>query len=158
MTGAIFVFGSNLRGAHSKGAALDARKKHGAIYGQGEGLQGLSYGIPTKDERIQTLPLHRIEWHVIRFIDFARSRPDLRFHVTRVGCGLAGYSDEQMAPFFFDAPDNCFLPIDWQYLRYAGQVMPSHAFFDWELDQKIIEANTQSKSRLYDAGIIERTR
>ncbi|WP_298952075.1 hypothetical protein [uncultured Methylobacterium sp.] len=111
--GTVFVFGSNLAGRHGKGAALTAKLRHGAIQGQGEGLQGQSYGIPTKDESVRTLPLDRIEWHVIRFLQFARDRPDFRFFVTRIGCGLAGYHDDEIAPFFAAAPDNCILPAGW---------------------------------------------
>ena len=90
----IFVFGSNLAGRHGKGAALHARQNCGAIYGQGEGLQGQSYAIPTKDARLRTLPLGIIAVHINNFILFARSRPDLEFEVTRIGCGLAGATIE----------------------------------------------------------------
>jgi len=116
----IFTFGSNLAGRHGKGAAEHALKHHGAIYGQGEGLQGNSYAIPTKGlapsryEPMPVLPLHQIEWHVIRFLAFAREHPEMTFHVTRIGCGLAGYADEQIAPFFKDAPENCQLPEEWR--------------------------------------------
>ena len=110
----IFVFGSNLAGRHGKGAALDARKYHGAIYGQGVGPQGESYAIPTKDERLRTLPLEEIEGYVSDFLDYARSRPDLRFQVTAIGTGLAGYRHKDIAPMFTEAPDNCDLPAEWQ--------------------------------------------
>jgi len=109
----IFVFGSNLAGRHGKGAALHARQNCGAIYGQGEGLQGQSYAIPTKDARLRTLPLGIIAVHINNFILFARSRPDLEFEVTRIGCGLAGYNDLEIAPLFRGAPDNCELPLGW---------------------------------------------
>jgi hypothetical protein len=109
----VLVFGSNKSGRHGKGAALDAMRHHGAVYGQGEGLQGRSYALPTKDEQIRTLQLHAIEWHVMRFMIFARERPDLTFRVTRVGCGLAGYQEAEIAPFFRDAPANCILPPGW---------------------------------------------
>lgn len=112
----IFVFGSNLAGRHGKGAALHARQKYGAIYGQGEGLQGQSYAIPTKDERLRTLPLDRIRGHVRRFIYFAFANPGMEFEVTRIGCGLAGYKDEQIAPFFYAAPTNVVLPEGWDEL------------------------------------------
>lgn len=110
----IFVFGSNLAGRHGKGAALEALEKHGAVYGQGIGLQGCSYGIPTKDESLQTLPLNDIRDYVDEFIELASLRPDLQFNVTRIGCGLAGYTDAQIAPMFKDAPDNCELPYCWR--------------------------------------------
>jgi hypothetical protein len=112
--GSIFTFGSNLAGRHGKGAALTAKLRHGAIQGQGEGLQGQAYGIPTKDARIRSLRLDQIEWHVIRFVEFARDHPHLLFFVTRIGCGLAGFRDDQIAPFFRDAPANCLLPDGWR--------------------------------------------
>lgn len=111
----IFVFGSNLAGRHGKGAALYARQHHGAIYGRGEGLQGDSYAIPTKDERIQTLPLDRIAEHVVTFIEFAHSQPDLIFRLTPIGCGLAGYRPEQIAPLFdVFCPSNVMLPDEFR--------------------------------------------
>jgi hypothetical protein len=85
MSDPVFVFGSNLAGRHGKGAALWALQHRGAIYGQGEGLQGNSYAIPTKDARLQTLPLGAIRAWVIVFISFARSRPDLQFQLCRGG-------------------------------------------------------------------------
>jgi hypothetical protein len=106
----IFVFGSNLAGRHGRGAAKDAVDKYGAIYGQGAGLQGHSYAIPTKDERIQTLPLLVISNYVKQFLWFATVHPEMEFFVTKIGCGLAGYTPEQIAPFFRGAPKNCKLP------------------------------------------------
>jgi hypothetical protein len=115
----IFVFGSNLAGRHGAGAAKFALENHGAIYGQGIGLQGQSYGIPTKDENIQTLPLHRIQEYVQDFLSFASSRPDLYFNVTAVGCGLAGYKPDQIAPFFLKYPTNVKLPMEFLDVLYA---------------------------------------
>jgi len=112
----IFVFGSNLAGIHGAGAAAYARKHHGAIWGQGIGLQGNSYGIPTKDGRIFTLPIHAIKKYVDQFIEFANRHQEMTFMVTRIGCGLAGYTDIQIAPLFKDAPDNCVLPAEWEQL------------------------------------------
>jgi hypothetical protein len=106
----VFVFGSNLAGRHGKGAALYARQHHGAIYGQGEGLQGNSYGIPTKDASIRTLPLEAIAEHVMRFKAFAAEHPEKRFQVTAIGCGLAGYTAAQIAPLFCGTPSNSVLP------------------------------------------------
>ena len=106
----IFVFGSNLAGRHGKGAALAALRFHGAVYGQGEGLQGQSYGIPTKDHRLEALPLAAIAEAVQRFLAFARSRPDLTFEVTAIGTGLAGYKPSQIALLFRSAPTNVHLP------------------------------------------------
>jgi len=112
----VFVFGSNLAGRHGKGAALTAYRNHGAIYGQGMGLQGNSYAIPTKDEEINTLPLHKIKQYVDVFIKFAILNPEMKFEVTRIGCGLAGYEDHEIAPMFKNAPENCILPVGWRVL------------------------------------------
>lgn len=112
----IFVFGSNLAGRHGAGAALFAHRNHGAIYRQGEGIQGESYAIPTKDYSIRTLSLIGIQQHVEKFIQFAREHPTYIFNVTRIGCGLAGYIDSQIAPMFNGAPINCRLPEGWRYL------------------------------------------
>src|SRR5437016_4956930 len=98
--GHIFVFGSNLAGVHGAGAALHAAKYHGAQEGVGEGPTGDAYAIPTKDERIRTLSLDRIELGVLNFLAYAAQFPSSEFEVTRVGCGYAGYRDEQIAPFF----------------------------------------------------------
>jgi len=110
----VFVFGSNLAGIHGAGAARCALEEHGAIWGQGIGMQGNSYGIPTKDAQIQTLVLREIAIHVFGFLAFARSHPELTFQVTRIGCGLAGYVDAEIAPMFSGAPDNCILPEGWR--------------------------------------------
>jgi hypothetical protein len=110
----IFVFGSNIVGRHGKGAALVAKLRYGAIQGRGEGLQGDSYGIPTKDERIKTLDLISVYGHVQKFISFAINHPDMKFHVTRIGCGLAGYKDSDIAPLFLNSPDNCKFSSKWK--------------------------------------------
>lgn len=117
----IFVFGSNLAGRHGAGAALYALQHHGAKYGVGVGRTGNAYGIPTKDERIQTLPLPRIAGHVADFLTYAQANPYLRFEVTRIGCGLAGYRDDQIAPMFRSAPSNCELPAGWRQIESAPE-------------------------------------
>jgi hypothetical protein len=105
----IFVFGSNLQGAHGGGAAWLAYDKFGAIWGQGVGLQGQSYGIPTMQGGVET-----IEPYVTEFIRFAKAHPELTFLVTRIGCGIAGFTPEQIAPLFYDAleVENILLPED----------------------------------------------
>jgi len=111
----IFVFGSNLSGIHGAGAAKFALDHHGAKWGQGVGLQGNSYAIPTKDKNITTLPLTEIKMYVDHFLLFAEDS-DLTFQVTRIGCGLAGYTEKDIAPMFREAPRNCILCpefIDW---------------------------------------------
>lgn len=91
----VFVFGSNLQGHHGGGAAKAARNKFGAIWGQGVGLQGQSYAIPTMQGGVET-----IKPYVDQFIDFAKEHTDLFFYVTRIGCGIAGFKDSDMAPLF----------------------------------------------------------
>lgn len=114
MSEPIFVFGSNLAGRHGAGAALCARQTHGAVLGVGVGRTGNSYAIPTKDENLRTLSLLVIHTHVEYFKLYARQNPDLTFNVTRIGCGLAGYTDTDIAPLFKDAPENCILPDGWR--------------------------------------------
>ena len=91
----VFVFGSNLAGMHGGGAAYAAFKEFGAVWGRGVGLQGQSYAIPTMQGGVET-----IRPYVDDFIDFALSRPDLFFYVTRIGCGIAGFADAEIAPLF----------------------------------------------------------
>ena len=114
--GQVFVFGSNLQGHHDGGAARVARERFGAIYGQGVGLQGQSYAIPTMN-----LPLGEISRYVDEFIWFADSHPEMTFMVTRIGCGIAGFRDEEIAPLFAKAYSlpNVFLPMSfWKILSY----------------------------------------
>jgi hypothetical protein len=108
----IFVFGSNEAGVHGAGAAKLALDKFGAIYGQGVGLQGNSYALPTKDKNINTLPIITIGFYVDELFDFAAANPSLQFLITEVGCGLAGYAAADIAPLFnkFIVLPNCTLP------------------------------------------------
>ena len=106
----IFVFGSNLAGMHGGGAAYIAYRKFGAIMGQGVGLQGQSYAIPTMQGGVET-----IRPYVDEFIAFAKEHPTLTFLVTRIGCGIAGFTDEEISPLFEKAHDveNIVLPPNW---------------------------------------------
>jgi hypothetical protein len=135
MSSDIFVFGSNLAGRHGKGAALHARQEHGAKYGVGVGPQGNAYAIPTRDSRIRTLPLEVIEQYVCDFIEYAARHPNKTFNVTRIGCGLAGYTDAQIAPMFNGAPANCNLPDGWRpmfkHARYHDQGYEVSSTGDW---------------------------
>lgn len=106
----IFVFGSNLAGRHGKGAALTALNEYGAIYGKGVGMQGNSYAIPTKSAQLKPLHLRDIDVFVKQFIRHAKRHPELHFYLTPIGCGLAGYKPEHIAPFFKDAPANVEIP------------------------------------------------
>ena len=103
----IFVFGSNLAGMHGGGAARVARLKFGAIMGQGVGIQGQCYAIPTMQGGVET-----IRPYVNEFVDFAKQHPELTFLVTRIGCGIAGFRDEEIAPLFESAiqVSNILLP------------------------------------------------
>ncbi|MEO9231646.1 MAG: hypothetical protein ABI216_22210 [Devosia sp.] len=129
----VFVFGSNLAGRHGAGAALYARENRGAIYGQGVGRQGDSYAIPTKDHSIKTLPLDEIKPYVEEFCEYARANRHEVFEVTKIGCGLAGYSKEDIAPMFARAPDNCILPYAWWDIAKNKRKEPSKAV-DFEID------------------------
>ena len=120
----VFVFGSNLAGRHGKGAALWARQHRGAIYGRGVGYQGNAYAIPTKDRDLQVLPLPEIQRHVSDFVRFAQQRSDLRFELTPIGCGLAGYQPAQIAPMFTGAPANVILPAVFRTVLADG---PPHS-------------------------------
>ena len=103
----IFVFGSNLAGMHGGGAARLARIRWGAVMGQGVGLQGRTYAIPTMQGGPET-----IKPYVDEFIAFAKAHPGLRFLVTEIGCGIAGFNPSQIAPLFAGAADvpNILLP------------------------------------------------
>jgi len=123
LTGQIFVFGSNALGYHTGGASGTARKKFGAVWGQAEGLQGQSYAIPVdygknirKDKEVKEA--------VDRFVAFAKGHPELFFLVTRVGCGIAGYHDDEMAQFFIDALElkNISLPKSFVEALNGGSV------------------------------------
>lgn len=101
------MFGSNLSGAHGGGAARAALNRFGAVWGQGVGLQGQSYAIPTMQGGVET-----IKPYVDEFIEFAKVHPELKFLVTRIGCGIAGFRNEEIAPLFTDAieVENVILP------------------------------------------------
>ena len=100
----IFVFGSNGQGAHFGGAAATAVRKFGAKIGQAEGLHGQSYAINTMDSEYEMFE------QIDRFLKFAKDHRELKFLVTEIGCGIAGYSPEQIAPHFKNHPENVLLP------------------------------------------------
>ena len=105
--GSIFVFGSNESGAHGGGAARVALDRFGAIWGQGEGLQGQSYGLPTMEG------FDALRGAAERFVTFAGEHPELRFYLTKVGCGIAGHDESDVAPLFDATPDNVVKPPGW---------------------------------------------
>lgn len=118
----IFVFGSNKAGIHGAGAAKYAHKVLGAEWGIGEGLTGgskdnpMCYALPTKGWKIEKLPLFEIKNSVTRFIEVAEywALRSAEFQVTRVGCGLGGHIDADIAPLFRAAPDNCLFDEYWK--------------------------------------------
>lgn len=101
------VVGTNYEGKHAGGAALYAMENFGLIWGCGEGLSGQTYALPTMSG------LEDIKSAALDFIDFARFNPDKTFYLTRVGCGIAGHGDREVAPLFKDAPENVIKPKDW---------------------------------------------
>lgn len=105
----VFVFGSNLAGMHGGGAAATAHRCFGAVWGKGVGLYGQSYAIPTMQGGVET-----VKPYVDKFIEFAKVHSELRFLVTKIGCGIAGFREEQIAPLFAEAIDvkNIILPRD----------------------------------------------
>ncbi len=118
----IFVFGSNLQGMHAGGAARIAHERFGAVWGQGVGMQGKSYAIPTMQGGVET-----IEPYVEEFMDYAFRHRELTFLVTRIGCGIAGFTAQQIAPLFLKVIDleNVILPKDFveimhQHPRVVG--------------------------------------
>lgn len=116
----IFVFGSNLAGVHGAGAALAALHLYGAEMGKGQGYAGRSYALPTKDHNIRSLNLMQVNEAVCDFVLYVKNHPNEKFFITRVGCGLAGNADEDIAPMFHEIAenDNCSFPMEWeQYLR-----------------------------------------
>jgi ribA/ribD-fused uncharacterized protein len=128
----VFVFGSNTEGIHGAGAAATAYHLYGAIWGKAEGLypddeNPTSYGLPTcsgAKKIIKPLTFGEVKGYVEKFLELAWSRPDLTFFVTRIGCGLAGFTDYDIAPLFEFAPPNCELPPGWQDFEknYGRQV------------------------------------
>lgn len=134
--GEIFVFGSNTKGWHGKGAALIAKGRFGAIQGQSFGLMGQSFAIPTKGpdpanpRKLVSLPLDSIGVGITMFLGFAYATPKQTYLVTEIGCGLAGYSPEQIVPLFFrtdyitkpdQIPANVSLPASFWKVMYPDR-------------------------------------
>ncbi|QIG68762.1 hypothetical protein EVB68_025 [Rhizobium phage RHph_Y2_6] len=108
-----FVFGSNEAGIHGAGAARYAEQCKGARYKHGVGKVGQSYAIPTKNRLIIPLTIPEIKAYVDGFLDYATRHSEEQFQVTRIGCGLAGFDDSEIAPMFTMAPTNCFFDTVW---------------------------------------------
>lgn len=109
----IFVFGSNGNGEHIGGAAKQAFEQFGAVWGQFEGLQGKSYALPTVSRQMRPLSLTQIKVGVSYFLHIARKNPELEFLLTKIGCGIAGHAEEDIAPLFKRVPSNVIKPEGW---------------------------------------------
>jgi hypothetical protein len=116
MNNVVFVFGSNRQGRHGAGAALEAKRRFGAVTGQAEGRQGRSYAVITKELRrdMPAVTLKEIKEGVDRLLQHARENPEDTFMVTPVGCGLAGFSPKEIAPMFAGHPKNMLLPVEFK--------------------------------------------
>lgn len=114
----IFVFGSNLRGRHGKGAALQALNMYGAKEGVGIGPSGNSYAIPTKDSNLRVLSLKDIASYVNEFINYAKINYNYHFLVTKIGCGLAGYKESDIAPLFKNCKGVFNIHLPETFIRY----------------------------------------
>jgi hypothetical protein len=116
----IFVFGSNLAGIHGAGSAQHARLHYGAVYGLGVGPQGKSYAIPTKDSNLNVLDLEVIQLYVRQFLSYAKQNHQETFNVVSIGCGLAGFRPEQIAPMFRGHPMNVILTDEFNQVLVKG--------------------------------------
>jgi hypothetical protein len=119
----IFVFGSNRSGIHGAGAARYAAVHKGAVWGVGEGPTGACYALPTKGFNITQISLDQVRNHVNQFLAYARDHDYQDFQVTQIGCGLGGFTKEQIAPMFEFAPLNCYFDIAWKH------DLPEHMLF-----------------------------
>jgi len=118
----IFVFGSNLSGIHGAGAARYARLERGAVVGVGEGITGQCYALPTKGFKLQEMTIQEVQTSVETFLQYAYDHPEIEFQVTQVGCGLGGFSRDDIAPMFEYAPENCYFDRMWKnYLPSAAK-------------------------------------
>jgi hypothetical protein len=111
----VFVFGSNEAGRHGKGAAKFAVEHYGAKYGIGEGMEGMSYALPTKDANLNPVTMERLEHAICTFIDFADGNSKYRFLLTPIGTGLAGFSKRDVWALLqkYGLPDNVVLTSSW---------------------------------------------
>ena len=132
--GHVFVFGSNSRGVHGSGSAKTAHRYFGARYGQAFGLQGNSYGIPTRtyldrktnNSMFEDIPLKQIQSTVQLFFKDVSLNPHLTFVLTRIGCGFAGYDDSQIAPLFSNPLNNMIVPKLWlNYIDHTDAIFVS---------------------------------
>lgn len=128
----IFVFGSNLQGQHGGGAARTAYKHFGAEWGTGVGPTGQCYAIPTMHGDIED-----IKPYVDQFIEYAKQNPEKMFLVTRIGCGIAGFRDEQMAPLFAEAVPltNIYMPLKWMNILLKANKSQKSVTLKWNYER-----------------------
>ncbi|AMW78568.1 hypothetical protein AMD27_06510 [Acinetobacter sp. TGL-Y2] len=110
----VFVFGSNLAGTHAGGAAKTALLHFGAVKGAGRGWSGQSYAIPTMNEHLQQMPLSQIQHYIEDFKIYTKNHPKIKYFITSVGCGVAGYKVEEIAPMFKGISKNVILPVSFR--------------------------------------------
>lgn len=110
----VFVFGSNLAGTHAGGAAKTALLHFGAVKGVGRGWSGQSYAIPTMNEHLQQMPLSQIEHYIEDFKIYTKNHPKIKYFITSVGCGVAGYKVEEIAPMFKGISKNVIFPVSFR--------------------------------------------
>ena len=113
----IWVFGSNMKGYHGAGAALIAKQKFGAPDGLFMGQCSRSYAIATEDSNLKPLQMKAIVPQIEKFVEHTINNPGFNFFVTRVGCGYAGYTDDQIGPLFAKCGGNCSLAEQWRQYR-----------------------------------------
>lgn len=126
----IFVFGSNEAGIHGAGAARIAFLKFGAEMGLGNGLSGNSYAIPTKDRNVETLPLDKVKSYIVEFIGFVLNHQNLTFYLTKIGCGLAGFTIEEIKNIFWEVIE------EYRTESSKEQYLPSNLIIPKEFDLK----------------------
>lgn len=126
----IFVFGSNEAGIHGAGAARIAFLKFGAEMGLGNGLSGNSYAIPTKDRNVETLPLDKVKSYIDEFIVFVLKHQNLTFYLTKIGCGLAGFTIEEIKNIFWEVIE------EYRTESSKEQYLPSNLIIPKEFDLK----------------------
>ena len=132
----IFVFGSNLAGFHGAGAAAEAVKRHGAVMNRGHGLHGNSYAIPTKNQFLVSLTLPTVEKYIKTFIQFAKDNQEYTFKVTQIGCGFAGFTGDEIAPLFREAPANCTFDSAWK--QYLGESKKYWGTYDDQKNKRLV--------------------
>lgn len=145
----VFVFGSNEAGIHGAGAAYAASVFWGAKRGEGHGFTGNAYAIPTKDKDLKKLVKRKVERYVAEFKEEADALPDVMFYVSRVGTGLAGFKDAEIALMFEDAPTNCILPFEWN--RWARR----QNIHLWADDADDLDARRRVQSWIYEQKNVE---